>query len=509
MSSPPPSRRAAAATTFATNAANIGLGALQSIILLPYFIRYLGKGLYGSWLSSGDVLAWIQAVDLGLPGILTQRIGAAHGRGDEVDIGRWLFSGVISLGAVAAFVVWASYAVAPRLPQWFKVPAEQAASFELTFQIAAIATAGIIMQYVAVGFARGTQRTAFMGLLMALSSPVGFVVTLVMLLHGFGLPSIAWGMLARSTVLIVGSAYFLFSSMTPAMFRGFRFDAAVMRETSRLMPVTALGGLSYAAMNQSEFAIIGFMLDPALATGYLATRRASDVGRAVADAIAYGTYGSFAHLVTSEQRANSIAVYNEVVSIRTSFAVALAGAYIAMNASFVAAWVGPGLYGGTQLTLLLALSSVVGGGAFLTNYLYRATGAVAEGSIASAVEAVVRIGLMVWLVSVIGVPGIPLASLVTASVFGVLAYRWSISRLRPFATEDDRVDVRVWAARISFLVLAVAVGHSVRIADWIAAAMIGGTFGAVGLVGLVAIDTRAGAIRTMAANLVRKARTPW
>ena len=62
------------------------IASIQSVILIPLHIAHIGPRLYGAWLGSGDILVWMQAFDFGLPNLMIQRIGEAHGRGDAAQV---------------------------------------------------------------------------------------------------------------------------------------------------------------------------------------------------------------------------------------------------------------------------------------------------------------------------------------------------------------------------------------------------------------------------------------
>src|SRR5262249_5169314 len=95
-------RKRAAAATLAATLCNTALVVGQGIVLVPLYVRHVGPALYGAWLASGDMLVWLQALDLGLPNLLIQRIGAASGRGDRESASEYFLAGFSMLVAFAA-----------------------------------------------------------------------------------------------------------------------------------------------------------------------------------------------------------------------------------------------------------------------------------------------------------------------------------------------------------------------------------------------------------------------
>src|SRR5262245_81108 len=89
-------RRAAIATLLGTTT-NTFVVSLQAVILAPLYLHFVGSRLYGSWLASGEMLVWMQTLDLGLPNVLIQRIGAADGAGDDRTSGEYFATGALFL----------------------------------------------------------------------------------------------------------------------------------------------------------------------------------------------------------------------------------------------------------------------------------------------------------------------------------------------------------------------------------------------------------------------------
>jgi O-antigen/teichoic acid export membrane protein len=301
-------------------------------------------------------------------------------------------------------------------------------------------------------------------------------------------------MVARISVQLVASAAFVLRQATLGMSEHFRLNAKYLREMLRLAPATALGGLSYALTTQSESAIIAFATRPELVPVYTLTKRAAEMLRTLLDTIGYASYGSFAHLVHSEQKARARAVYAQIKSIRFVCAFSAAAAYIAVNASLVGVWVGAEMYGGTTLTVLFGLQLITVGGAYLVNYLYRATGSVLKGSVALILEALVRIPLMWACLELIGLPGMALAAIATSTVAYLLTERWTMNSL-PEGAAPKRQFLLSFELRALVLCLAILIAVELYAPSWLVVVTVGGGVGLVALLTLSLADEELGELR--------------
>jgi len=492
------SRRRAALSTFAGGLGNVFVVAAQTTVLVPLILRSVGARLYGAWLGSGDLLLWLQAFDLGLPNLLTQRVAAAHGAGDDVGAVRWLVNGLVALACASALIIVAGLWVAPHLPGWFHVTGTDGSLLQRAVLVGTVAAAAVVFNNGFVGFSRGVQRTGFLNVVMLAASLASFGTSLGMLLGGFGLLALPSALAVRAGIGLLGSIVFVVREVPALSWRTARIDRRLLGEMLRVTPLTAVGGLAYAAMNQCELALVGSILGPTEAATYMITRKVAELARAFSDMVSFSSYGAFAHLVTSNAGHRAMTVYLEIRALRTTLSVVGVAAYVAMNASLVGAWVGNDRFGGVMLTLLIGAQSIAVGDAFFTNYLYRAGGAVAQGSAALAVEAVIRVTLMALLIPVIGLAGVPVAGLCTASAATILTHRWQQQQLAGAGPHASTRSLHAWALRGAVLATGTAVGINISRPDWISALSIGAVVAVVGTVTLVSFDPSLATFRASA-----------
>jgi len=184
-------------------------------------------------------------------------------------------------------------------------------------------------------------------------------------------------------------------------------------------------------------------------------------------------------------------VHNEISSVRISLGFAAATLFVALNGSLVALWVGADRFGGLDLTVALAIHSIVAGCSYLFNSLYKATGAIARGSVLLLLESILRLPLALVLLSVAGLDGLPLAgtivSIASIALTLHLTHKALAYREKPKAVRNDWL---LWSVRIGLLAGAVVFASFVQIHSWAVLALFGFVWGLLTLASLVAIDLR-------------------
>lgn len=499
--SPAGSRRSAAVASLAGNAGTTLVASLQALLLVPLYLHELGPRLYGAWLASGDVLLWLQSFDLGLPNVMIQRIAFAHGRGDQRTASEYFATGTAILGVLSASVVALLFWGAPAVPRWLNLTGADATLLTRCVRLGAVASGLTLLNWAVVGYSRAVQDTAAMNLAAVGASLVGFGVTVVLLLCGFGLWSLVFGSCARAIGSVFGSVAYLISRGRDGRFTRLRIRRAAAVDLLSLSPSTALAGIGYALMNQSENAIVGVMLGPDRVPILAITRKGADVLRGLLDMIGFATYGGFAHLVASTDRTRAPRVYGEIVSLNLSLGVASAAAYMVVNPSFVTRWVGGSFFGGPWLTLLMAGQLLTMSVSYLINYLYRASGRLVRGSVVLIAECVVRVPLMVLLASTIGLLGVPLAALITSSVSAVLVHTWEIAELSHLGDRIPLLASRVALFRVALFAVGAVGCVLLLVPSWPFVFSLGFTVFAASAVLLIGIDPLLVGVRATARGM--------
>lgn len=454
-------------TTFIGAASNTLVVTIQGLVLIPIYLEVLGPTLYGAWLATGEILVWMQAFDLGIPNLLIQRIGSAAADNDDRTSGRYFASGLLVLLLLSILLLAVAFQIADAIPVWFNVHGEAAVQLSECFELAAAATALLIVNNACVGLARAFQDATISNITLVVSTLAGFVVSGLGLFLGWGLWAVPAGMFARTIGSFIGSAVFLRAKTKRVFWSEFRITKHVLLDVLRTCPATAVGGIGYATMNQTDSTIVGLMLGPQFVPVLVLTRKCIDVARAVLDSISYSSFAGFSHLIGSADRIRAVEVHREISSVRISLGFATAAIFISVNQGLVLLWVGEERFGGIILTVLLGIHSICLGSSYLFNSLYKATGAIVRGSVLLLSESILRLPLALVLLNLMGLSGLPMAGSLTAIASMVLTLRLtrnvigSASQIQ--SLRSDRV---LWIARLGLLAGAILFDRFAHINGW-------------------------------------------
>jgi O-antigen/teichoic acid export membrane protein len=417
------SRRHAAYVTLAGGYANVLLGTVGALILIPFYLVHIGNRVYGAWLGSGGILAWLAVLDLGLASLMIQRIADAHSRHNRARIGEYLSTGLALQVVVVAVMMAGAALLAPRFPSWMGIHGTEATQLSGAFVLAAAANSISIVNNGVVGFLRALQITVVPNVIATVATVAGLLATFVMLLAGFGVWSIPAGLVLSGLLQLGVNVPYSRTIYRREIREPLRPTRATVREFLVVSGPLMASKLGTAVMSRSDAALIAIFLRPELATSYALTRRAADLALRLLDRFGAAAFAGFAHLASEEHGQRAGAVHREIMHAYSAAGAVMIGAYLAINQPFVGLWVGNQYYLGDALTMLIGLSVFAGGASSLANYLLGATGRISLSAWINVLEALARFPLMLILLATVGVIGLPVAVLMTAVLAGAVSVR--------------------------------------------------------------------------------------
>ena len=449
-------RMRSATSTFAGSTATTMLVSIQALVMMPLYMLHIGPTMYGAWLATGEMLVLMLAFDMGIPNIIIQRIGAALAISDKKAIGAYFGTGATILCAFAVGLGLVLAMLAPFVPSWVHLRGTEAQLLQNAFLLGIVSICLMLVNFIFQGLSRGLQETTTINVSSFVATLVGFVTTFLLLLNGLGLWSISIGVTVRAVLTLLGSFYFLLFRVDNEIRASVRYDREIAKEFRSLSPPMFVAGVSYGFMNNSQVLLAAILLGPEKATIFGLTRKAADVARNVLDAVGNASYGGFANLFASGDKMRSQSVYREIIAIYLAVGLALMCAYTATNPSLVGVWVNKEMFGGTTLTILIALSTLIGGWSYLTLSLYRSTNQHKAVSSALLIECLCRLPAMVGFLLLFGLPGLPLGTIATGLVSGLWAH-FRIRNLIESKIETGAHQTFVWGARIAMFFVGIVI----------------------------------------------------
>lgn len=386
----------------------IGLGV--SLFLAPFVLHKLGQEMTGVYQFAVDFTTYFALMDLGLALSLAVRFSR-----EQLDVKSDRFRELVSTVALAQFciaiaVVGLGATAAQWVPALMKVPAEHAAQTVQAFQLIAFAQGIQQATRTSASILVGYQQIHFDNIAKLIGSLVQAGLLALFL-------SMDWGIMA------VGGAYV----------GGFTVSAAINAFRAAMVtkgPKYSLKAVSWSALMEiapqglwNSVASIGTILIASVSRPVTAqvvslgmvavfafSQKFFKVAEGLIQQLSQNAAPALGELIGKNDPPALRKAFIEVLRLSTLSAGAVGAALIALNQSFVSAWVGPSQYAGLAADMLFALALLVFSWIHPFRMLLVNAQKAKEMTLPILLEGLLVVALTVMLGWWLGLPGIALAA---------------------------------------------------------------------------------------------------
>lgn len=463
----------------------VGVGYTSQVVitvvglwLTPFLLGRLGPHDYGLWLTAAQLIAYLTLLDLGVLALLprdaayaTGRAGGAQDAPDLPDvIGRTahLVLWQLPIVAAAAFAAW-----------WFLPPAWGKLSNPL-----AIVLAGFVVTYplrIFQATLQGLQDLAFVGGLQFAAWAVGIVLTIQLVLGGWGIGALAAGALLTQLVSLGGCGYRIATRFPRAMPR--RVPRVAWRDTLRHMHRALWVSISQVAqvlLYATDLLIVAWIFGPVAVVPYACTQKLMSVLSNQPQILTQAAAPALSELRMRATREKLFSVTSALSLALMLGSGAVLVVVVSVNRVFVTWWVGADLYGGAVLTALFVSAMLIRHWNTALVYSLFSFGYERRLSVTLLCDGAVTLVLSLMLARLFGVVGVPLGFLGGALLVSVPANVRALARETGVSPLQFASTLRSWALRLALLLpIAVMVNIFVRFANIFSLAAIAAAMGAL------------------------------
>jgi O-antigen/teichoic acid export membrane protein len=469
---------------FTIGYAHMAAATAVGLWLTPFLLVRLGADTYGLWLVGAQIVAYLLLMDFGIVALLPRETAYVTGRTggtDSPELARLIEQALTLAIAQMPFVV-----IAATIAIWWVPASWQPLQAPLLFVLGVFIATFPLRTFQAA--LTGLQDLAFVARVQFAAWAAGTLLTVLLVLAGFGLPAMAAGWCATQLVSVCACAGRLFRRFPAARPRSLSFGGATSARgyVARSFWV-AVSQTAQVFLNGTDLIIVGAVLGPAAVVPYACTGKLIAVLANQPQAILQSAAPALSELRHSEDRSRIFQVSAALSQATLALSGLVACIVLGINCGFISWWVGPEQYGGFGLTLLM-LAAMMARHFNTTNvYALFCFGHERRLALTALADGLVTIGAGVVCVSGFGMTGGPLAALVAVVVVSIpvnvraLSVETGVSRRELFAS------LAPWAVR--FVVAAAIVGVAGTLLRPTAFMTIGLTVGASAAIYVAAVAT--------------------
>jgi hypothetical protein len=393
------------------------LSIVVGIVLVPFVLHQVGERLYGYWLASGEVLAYAALADFGVLGVVPWMIAEADGRRDRHAIRTLMSTGFCAALAVSVIYLTLVAVLWQIGPSVLKMGAAERAAIAGPLALLAGVTAVVLPLRVVSSTLVGLQDVKFHGTVSTIGWALDVLVTVTLLLGGYGLYALALGASIPSSLGVIASLIRL-RWIAPDLVSG--WSRPSFGEVSRLFREgfgAWLGTWGWRLLAATDAIVVASLrTDPLWITMLAMTAKLGQTLTQMSWVPGDSSLVGLAQLSGEAGRERLSEAVTAVFRVYVTLATAGACIVLAVNGGFVSAWVGSRLFAGPAVNGVLAAMIVVGSVVHALATISSVLGRRMQVGMATLISGFVQLPLAFVLGRRLGLVGVPLAALCAQGV---------------------------------------------------------------------------------------------
>lgn len=379
---------------------------------------------------------WLTAVDPGLSTILQQRVGVAYGQQDHRAIRETIFAGLLLAACATFLLLCLGYLATSFIPSWLNLSSDVDQQLLLkAFWIAVIGSCLMLLSYAITAVNQGLQSSLGIGSIYVVVHVLDILLILTLIFSGFGLMALAYSALFRGIGMLLGNAAYLGWRLVKEKI-GFAFSVEKVAELFKLMPFTFVAQASgVVASNIDAFVIARFLGADAVPVLVL-TRKAIDICRTIVSRPILALMPALSHLVGEQDIDKAKHLLVRLVCMMMWLLLLITSGLMSLNDDFVGLWVGESLYAGTKINVLLCAGLLLGVITLSLSNLCMSLGDIKGTSLATLVQSIIFIALVIPGTKYMGFMGVVLAPVIATMLVGLWYYPKSFLKILKINTEE-------------------------------------------------------------------------
>jgi O-antigen/teichoic acid export membrane protein len=391
------------------------LGIVKALLIIPLYLKYIQADLFGAWLVTGNILVWITMLNPGVGDVLVQKVSVAYARDEQGQLGGLLATyGIISL-FFSGLALLLGLVLGANL-HWFvsSLPVDEFNHLASAYAVNLLATVITLFSFFISGSVIGFQQTKLLGLIRNLSSVLGIITNVLLLIAGYRLLSIAYASLVSGLAAVIGYTVVLIRLLRYHQIT-FRYSSKEMLQSGSLLSYTLFSKLFIAVAQNMDLVLIAQFVPLEQVTSLEITRRPMKIIRGLVTTPSIAMLPTVAHLFGSPDGNKRLAQL--IVQFTTYFCYGIlfiSAGFALLNKPLIQLWTGPQFYIGDDLNLVLSITLFLTTISYILSNFTFSMGNVRQNSLYDIAKNAVYLTLLVLLGRTNGMAGVVWAALLAA-----------------------------------------------------------------------------------------------
>jgi O-antigen/teichoic acid export membrane protein len=325
---------------------------INSVILLPLYLKRIDASTLGLWLATGNILAWMTLADPGVGDVLQQKIAQLRGQNSDQEIGLTIGSGLSASAGILAISVIAGFIFYFLIGTIINKDVSKYDGLQVALLVSIIATGMSLVSFSLSGINQGMHNSAPVAI-GSLTANFLFLVTNVILLYmGFGVISIAASNLIRALYINV----FNFAALKRVLNRqklSIIFDSTHFKKFIKIFSFTSVSRIIGGFAASMDMIVLARFVNPAMITLFEINKRPIQMTQSLIGRHSVALMPVISHANGKGDTEGIKNLIDTQFKYYTYAAIFIALCFTLNYHSLITAWTGEGKYAGDTVVFLL------------------------------------------------------------------------------------------------------------------------------------------------------------
>lgn len=414
----------------------IGVAIIQGLVMVPLYLQFIPVNIYSFWLATGNILAWMSAIDPGLTVVLQQQIAVAYGKKDFTKVKNLIGGGLLFSAIVFVMVIIIGLIAAKYLPVWLNVTSKSDNGLIVeAFSLAVLGTALMIFSFGLAAINAGLQGSILVLVINNLVAIGSILVTYYLLHSGLGLMALPLSIVFSGVCYSLFQGIYLFVRVYNERI-GVTFSFIGMLELGKLLSYTFASRMLTTVANNIDLVVVANILGPVSVAVLALTRKSCDLSKELINQPIVAFQPAVSHAVGTGDIKKLGEVLTRLVHILTWLLFLVVGGIINFNEAFVYLWVGADFFAGSIVNLAICIAFIFVMMFTCLSNLCFSLGDVKVTSAVAGLQALLFIPLVIFGAQYFGILGAVCASIVSPLLVSIFYFNRKFKKLLNLSTEN-------------------------------------------------------------------------
>ena len=445
---------------------NIILAFVQGLLLVPLYLKYISVEIYGAWLASGNLLAWISTIDPGLTVVMQQQVSILYGKRKLKQLGEIIASGLMLSSVVLILALSFGFFSSYFLNDILNLSDINYLIIFEAFNYAFIGASLMLFSFSFSAINYGLQASISVGLINVTTIFLSIILTITLLYYGYGLMAIAYSLVFSGLALSVCNIlYLLFRLYDEKIVISFSLTNFIY--LSKLLSFTFFSRASGIISNNIDLLLISKFLGPESVASFALSKKPVDISKEFINQPVVAYQPVISNMLGSNEIDKLRKTLSRLIIFLIWITVFIIGGMISLNSEFVSLWVGESLYIGSFFNLIICFSALLMIATQSAGYFSVSLGDIKRNSIVGALQSLLNIPLIYFGLKYFGLYGLVFAPIISMIVTTSWYYPVSVQKSIKFSSNDIRIFInQILYSLISIMPL-IIIFFFIDIKSWI------------------------------------------